>query len=449
MKKWIAAVAALAMLFVLTACGKVTFEEYTFENQPFEQNNYNVYDSDLTIDAVKEDAYGDSVYRLNHMNAENAEIYMDVYMYFGEKGVSVFLAVHDSAVFYVPERDVYANSSIEFFLATTDKSKLDSKTLQFRVSCDGTCQYYVGAKSQNAWLKSWFHGMSAVKVNGTMNTTDCEGFDVELFVPWEQLGLESVPQELFIYPAMNHVSDESLTLNRIRTAPPDIIMAEPSSWLKVKAEGGMIYNEGDTFGSAAGFRTWWGFDLSGDNAEGGYSVDNTRTKDQYAYFKDVYADCFYAETKVHYTEMGYDAAPKFGIHIKTGDNVLFWCLKGNVKYQAVIAQRDITNSSWDWTDAKVINVLSASEEFGCFKEGGTTTLAVYKDGNEMYFMIDGRVICAQTEGENPYGTTPILRDMEGSATVGLLCMGSETQWSDYSVAVGEEARALFDQIIQG
>ena len=93
--------------------------------------------------------------------------------------------------------------------------------------------------------------------------------------------------------------------------------------------------------------------------------------------------------------------------------------------------------------------MSASEEFGCFKEGGTTTLAVYKDGNEMYFMIDGRVICAQTEGENPYGTTPILRDMEGSATVGLLCMGSETQWSDYSVAVGEEARALFDQIIQG
>lgn len=183
----------------------------------------------------------------NEIRAQYSEdVYLTSKSYQGEKGVYFGITVKDFAIYYNPDRSISRNSSVEVYLSTFGKMKMDEYCVNLRVCpTDNEGGIYFESWIEDPidpanMVKWYFEWEAAVTVQGIINTSECEGFTVEIFVPWSTLGVETA-EYIQYYPAFNHVETDSVyESERTFVGIQGCRVHSPSTWITVNNGG--VYN---------------------------------------------------------------------------------------------------------------------------------------------------------------------------------------------------------------
>lgn len=396
----------------------------------------------MTIDGEMDKQYGtQSVWRLYHKNNPDSRVYVDSYLYFGDSGIHAFVRVTDNILSFHHLRAVYLNSSVELFFnaeSNTDgsnKTSIDNKTCQYRIDCGGKYTKLCGVGGKSTYVSSYFDGQFAVKLRGELNSDTAEGFDVEVFIPWYELGFTADEQgnynvdKLMYNVAYNHKTDPTgneKDVTRGRSIKTLSFQATPYTWIPLarNSEDGTAYSltsaDGNLFGkltvtdgSLKGiYYPSYGVDLSGDTVDGSNVSVTTNSPSGYVFVRNGGDTQYYFECMLSGLS-GESGSPKAGITQYFDGNriTLYVKMLHNGKpcdNKLGIVQRTTSGGSWNWTDGTdwgpVTNTGFENANDRFVSEG--VTLAVYRNNDVMCFFVNGILYFATQEaidlGMNPY-----------------------------------------------
>lgn len=246
----------LSVLSLFTSCSKVVdgfkFPEYKI---PENQNNQKVVlekDEGMVLDGILDE----KEWRMAESNAYTVQstfspdVKVKSMAYLGEKGVYFGIVVDDFAVYYNEERRTSRNSSVELhfkgfgnldtkaycirIIPTGDGCKVDYKDSSWRLNLNGL------GKMQ--WMSSPFNWEGAAHIKGNMNTSTCEGYVCETFVPWEVLGVSNF-KYVRTYTAFNHVETAALDGGRLWSGTEGSLLTKPNTWKIVSNNGLVSYDD--------------------------------------------------------------------------------------------------------------------------------------------------------------------------------------------------------------
>lgn len=460
MKKKIRLLTALVAVVTMgVGCGKSVAEpeEYGYINpEPIAAELYSpVLTEGIAVDGTKEQSYGESFYRLYYNNDPSSERYLDSWMYYGDQGLYCYVEVKDNCVYFEESRAVYYNSSVELFFQSAESMSISNKTCQYRISCAGTYTKLCGVKSKSLYVSSYFDGLCAARVDGTLNTNTCKGFSAECFIPWYELGVENPAEtEILFYTAYNRVTNaNSGNTTRRRTSPITCFMATPGSWIKTSCADDRSavgeYSEGTFWGTLNGvFRTHWVFDASADDGTENAKLTMTRACSQgYAYVKDSPT----SETETAYFEftmknIGGTSNPKIGLMAYFANNRVALYAKGpgtvGAGERCGVVQRDDANGSWDW-DGAVYKDTSGANFIQEIK------MAAYRKGKNLYFFVNDVLYFTNDEAEEAVADTLVLHDVTDadSCYFGIYSASATAEFEKYSILKGTEADEKFAALL--
>lgn len=239
-----------SMILFLSSCDKIVegFGFLDYEIKDNEKNQTVVLEKDegMVIDGVL-DEYEWVIAKKNSYSVVNStleDVRLDSMCYLGEKGVYFAVVVDDFAVYYNEERRTSRNTSVEVhfkgfgdldtkahcirIIPTGDGVKVDMKDSSWRLNLNG-----LGAMQ---WMTSPFSWEGAAYIKGNMNTSLCEGYVCEAFVPWDVLGVSN-HKYIRTYTAFNHVETASLDGDRIWTGTSGCLLTKPNTWKIVSNDG--------------------------------------------------------------------------------------------------------------------------------------------------------------------------------------------------------------------
>ena len=168
-----------------------TDKEYTFTNPEPELAKT---DEGFKIDGIAdEEAYKNAKWLYLSNNGEGNNVNIAVTSHFGQQGMYFVFDVTESFPIYVnPERSTVLNSGIEMYLAPAG-TQSDRENNFFEIDLQPTGKMvfkmtngrwgYVDAKTTNDKMAI----LGATTKGGEINTTECYGYVLELFIPWDYL----------------------------------------------------------------------------------------------------------------------------------------------------------------------------------------------------------------------------------------------------------------------
>ena len=168
-----------------------TDEEYTFTNPEPELAQP---DAGFKIDGIAdEEAYKNADWLYLNNNGEGNNVTIAVTSHFGDRGMYFVFDVTESFPIYVnPNRSSVLNSGIELYLAPAG-TKNDRENNFFEIDLQPTGEMffkmtngrwgYVDAKTTNDKMAR----LGATTKGGAINTSECYGYVLELFIPWDYL----------------------------------------------------------------------------------------------------------------------------------------------------------------------------------------------------------------------------------------------------------------------
>jgi len=213
------------------------YEEYTFENV-VETYDWQNVETKMAVDGVYNQEYGKPVYRMYAGQNQESETYTDLYVYRDDEGIYVFADVHDKTLLFDVDAAVSENSNTIICLASKSKGSVDKQCIACRVDVSGAVNRSIGVRSQKAWLRSWYTGSHAVKLQGGTldNLSECTGYCVEIFVPYEQLGITSKDDFSMIRVFLGNfcVADTGVIRRELTTYAKKASLTDPSTWLKIE-----------------------------------------------------------------------------------------------------------------------------------------------------------------------------------------------------------------------
>ena len=166
-------------------------EEYTFTNPEPELAKT---DAGFKIDGIAdEEAYKNANWLYLSNNGEGNNVNIAATSHFGQQGMYFVFDVTESFPIYVnPDRGTVLNSGIEMYLAPAG-TKNDRENNFFEIDLQPTGNMvfkmtngrwgYVDAKTTNDKMAR----LGATTKGGEVNTTDCYGYVLELFIPWDYM----------------------------------------------------------------------------------------------------------------------------------------------------------------------------------------------------------------------------------------------------------------------
>ena len=172
------------------------------------------------------------------------DVTMTTMVYVSDFGVYFGIVVNDYAVYYNSERAPSRNTSAEIYLRGFGNSETETYNLRLApTGVDGEIQKEsrswrlttVNGKPEfRQWVYLW-EGASVVK--GNINTSLCEGYVAEAFIPWTTLGVGNCGYVKYM-PAFNHVETESASAaERTWTGTVGCDIKQPDSYKVVCNEG--------------------------------------------------------------------------------------------------------------------------------------------------------------------------------------------------------------------
>ncbi len=196
----------------------LTEEEYSYVNPDESKADT---DAGMVIDGVLDETQYQNnqwLYLHNDEGGNNVDIAMT--SYFGEKGMYFVYDVTESVPIYVNlDRASYLNSCIEMYFAPSSVTSLKQNSyfevdmlptgdMMFKKS-NGKGGYVNVATTDDIMAH-----LGATTKGGDVNTPECYGYSLELFVPWEymtRLGLDAQEmQNGFVYVDPAHITSYNL-----------------------------------------------------------------------------------------------------------------------------------------------------------------------------------------------------------------------------------------------
>ncbi len=241
-------------------------KNFGFENPAHENEYLSRYATDegFEIDGVlSENVWQENgtAFTFEHESstAENP-VTMTSKSYLGEKGVYLALSVKDTAVYYSPDRKASGNTSVEVYLGAFGKTEWDGNSFRISVvptgneSCTTEMRTYRTKKAAftgdtdtlKAEWSLWYKAhKAACRVNGAgINTGFNEGYDVELFVPYESLGIEQKPEAVQYMTAFYHVESEATNADSVWTkCDQNVATTSLGGWLVATNDAIGYYSE--------------------------------------------------------------------------------------------------------------------------------------------------------------------------------------------------------------
>ena len=152
-----------------------------------------------------------------------------------DKGLYVGLDSNDNDVYYSDGRAVKFNTGVELFVAGNGTTTLNEKNvIQIRYNVGGPGdRYTVNLNSDYPYKTSYFPARIAGSVkNGVMNSSDTDGWQGEIFLPWSSIGVtdDAMKNQAAILACIYHC--ESATA----TSSPE--------WQYISVTGGNVYGNG-------------------------------------------------------------------------------------------------------------------------------------------------------------------------------------------------------------
>lgn len=444
-----------------------SFPPFSYSNEePIPQETYDFSHEDgLALDGTYKKEYGQSVYRLYHRNDESSPFYSDLYVYYGKRGVHIYVSVKDNIVNYVPQKAVYYNSSVEIFINDISKNYIDNNAVQWRVAAGGKATKLCGVRYRSTWTASQFDGSFATYVDGEINANGAKGYGVETFTPYYELGIEeenaSKLEGLNIYLAMNRVpttsTDQNLTF-RQRTYKTLSFQATPTTWVPVyknedlSGKNGFptseFYGRCHTIDTSLGFH----FEKEGEMERG--SLNKTIAVN-YAMVKEGYDPLhYYYECRIK-NVTGASSA-KIGLFTYlSGNRFTLYLEKGN-KARAGLVQRNSTNDSWNWNVGEgesYINSFSDPNSLDLIDGEEGAKLALYRQRNLFAFFVNDELYYATDDlsiGEKTFvapqkvllnHSQSEIDDIYEDAFVGIYSYSAQAEFLGYGIYSGEAADA--------
>lgn len=242
---------ATSLLLACTTSVSYTFPEYSFEKRN-DKVETPVKDEGVVIDGVLDEPFWQDAKKtaFTIKSKVSDDVTMTTMTYISDFGVYFGIIVNDYAVYYNSERAASRNSSSEIYIRGFGNS--DTETYNIRLAptgIDGEIQ-----KSTNSWRLTMINGKpeyrqwvykweGASTVLGNINTSLCQGYVGEAFVPWSTLGVGNCGYVRYM-PAFNHVETESASGGeRTWTGTPGCDLKQPDSY-KVVCNDGIVDLDG-------------------------------------------------------------------------------------------------------------------------------------------------------------------------------------------------------------
>jgi hypothetical protein len=213
------------------------YEEYSFENEPVSEKDWRNVSSEMAVDAILDDEYGDPVYRLYKNNDNTEDTFADLYVYKGNDGVYAFVDVHDSNIYYDPAKAVNTNTNVMLAMTRYGTGTINKNSVAFRIDISNENQRSVGIRSQRAWLRAWFKGATATRIIGGTadDLSNATGYQIEYFVPYEQLNIDGKKELdlLRMYFAYHEIEITDVISREIEYVARGASITDPSTWLRI------------------------------------------------------------------------------------------------------------------------------------------------------------------------------------------------------------------------
>ena len=244
----------IVLLIALTGCdSKVTgfeFDDYTIDNGVGLEKEELVKDEGMVIDGVLDEEEWEiamsNAYTLTHTTYPDVNVTSMCYL--GDKGVYFGVVVNDTHIYYNEERIPTRNSSVE--IQVKGFGDLDTRAYSMIVAPTGngcevqldeaTRRLNLNATGSMQWMFTPFKWEGAATVKGNINTSTNEGYVVETFIPWAELGVTN-HKYVRTYVAMNHV--EGTASDAGRSWSGDDGNNRPNTWRIASNTGLVSYDE--------------------------------------------------------------------------------------------------------------------------------------------------------------------------------------------------------------
>lgn len=189
-------------------------EEYTFSNP---EPNKAEADAGMKIDGVLDEAvYSEKKWLHLAQNEGGNAVTIDVTSHFGEAGMYFAFDVTESFPIYVnPDRASTLNSGIELYLGAPHVQNVkDTAFFEIDLLPTGDMRFkksdgkygYINVATTNDIMAC----LGATTKGGEVNTTDCNGYVLELYIPWEymeRLGLDAAAmKDNFVLINVAHIT---------------------------------------------------------------------------------------------------------------------------------------------------------------------------------------------------------------------------------------------------
>lgn len=227
-------------------------------------------------------------------------------------------------------------------------------------------------------------------------------------MPVKRISIKVSSKDLSETSASDYGVEEALALNEIvvlgkDTAAEGVSKFEKYEYQNAEVGSAHIENVSANFGvvsidgKPSALATMYGYDLSHDDGSADAYIEQRGARDQYAYFKDLYATEFYIEAEITVTSsksFAKDMWPKFGIAISCNEaiatNTIFYYVDADPNYtqqRVGAAQRKLDNSDWSWGANERLKEMGGIK----YSNGNYVKLAALRLGGTFYFFCDGRL----------------------------------------------------------
>lgn len=358
----------------------------------------------------------------NNMAAFEMTSYVDEY------GIYIASVVQDTNLVYDGQINNNANSNFEYYLVGKNVGeKLENDTaytLMVNVDMSG-------------FINSYFPNMDrAVVVNGELNSGATESATLELFVPWETLGVDKskgVPTEFYCMPGYLAVlpGQDATTVMKPIAYPykyvTDYYVFNADGYTNADEEGAVV---GDSKFGHAKTANW---DISQEANR--ILQSSTGTENHKIYFCNQYGSNFIVETTIIPVDDLDNSSPKAGILFQQSNgiyNTIFLDMKDKYLTDESNATRNFStlrvavldnSDGWNmvYCDDELCENPNASSKNG-------VKMTVMKYGSKFWVFLDGKYI---TSFDHYF--------MDGDVMPGLFALGANVIYKDYSCEVIDEA----------
>ena len=432
------------LVALLLTIGVVLFFVFDKEQIAKAENSYNPsyhsycsyeHDAEMKIDGVlDESAWKDKKWFSNTFlnNTDGNLPSMKVTGFMTDYGIYLASTVIDDNIVNDGQRSPKLNSNWEFYLSANQAGEYNAN--------DGLYRYQFNIDMRGDSYTRFSNFDRAIVVDGEINSGETKGATLEMFVPWQTIGIEpskGLPSEFLLMPAYRTFfigqSETSLlnpiswTINGVR----DFFIFDKNGYTSMDREDAIV---GDTKFGSTKTANW---DISEE--KDGIVQSSKGTEHHKIFFSEEYGSDFIVETTIIPVKSLENDFPKAGIYFHSTDGLYYSVLldmnkdvlvdsvngtKNFSKYQIVT----INNNEGTWNQ-KSLTKFDSDNLNASKKEG--VKLTVIKYGGKFWYFVDGKFVTAE---EHPF--------MDIDVFPGFYSLGAHAIYKDYSCTTLKNEKAL-------